>query len=137
MLDETTDCTVTEQLALHGRYIERNTGNLKCCYLKTIDVLKPEIVSVRENTQENVDTCISVSASTRVEEFISGAEIDPSKVRGIGTDGAATMIGCHNGVVTRLKQITPTAIGVHCSAHRLNLASSQAGDAVPYVKKNQ
>ena len=37
-----------------------------------------------------------------------------SKMRGIGTDGAATMIGKHNGVVTRLKAITPTAISVHC-----------------------
>ena len=57
------------------------------------------------------------------------------KMRGIGTDEAATMAGCHNGVVARLKRITPSAIGVHCAAHRLNLASSQAGDAIPYVKK--
>lgn len=34
-----------------------------------------------------------------------------------------------------LKTITPSAIGVHCTAHRLNLASSQAGDAVAYVKR--
>ena len=70
---------------------------------------------MRENTQDNVETCISVSASTitkRDEEFITSVEIDPSKVRGIGTDGAATMIGCQNGVVKHLKQITPTAIGV-------------------------
>ncbi len=28
MFDETTDCTVTEQLALHGRFIDKSTGNL-------------------------------------------------------------------------------------------------------------
>ena len=56
-------------------------------------------------------------------------------MRGIGTDGAATMAGCHNGVVARLERITPSAIGVHCAAHRLNLALSQAGNAVPYIKK--
>ena len=27
------------------------------------------------------------------------------------------------------------AVGVHCAAHRLSLAASQAGDGVPYVKK--
>ena len=58
-----------------------------------------------------------------------------TKLRGIGTDGAATMTGCRTGVVVRLKQITPSAISVHCAAHRLNLASSQAADKVQYVKK--
>ena len=57
-----------------------------------------------------------------------------SKLRGIGADSAATMVGCHIGVVTRLQDIHPSAIGVHCAAHRLNLASSQAGDSVQYVK---
>ena len=32
LFDETTDCTVTEQLAVHGCYIS-NTGELRCCYL--------------------------------------------------------------------------------------------------------
>lgn len=43
MLDEATDCTVIEQLAVHGRYIHRDTGELKSHYLKVIDILKPEI----------------------------------------------------------------------------------------------
>jgi len=57
-----------------------------------------------------------------------------AKMRGIGTDGAATMIGRHNGIVAHFKTITPSAIGVHCVAHHLDLASSQAGDSVSYVK---
>ena len=43
-----------------------------------------------------------------------------NKIRGIGTDGASTMMGCRNGVVAQLKRITPSAIGVYCAAHRLN-----------------
>ena len=138
MFDETTDCTVTEQLAIHGRYIDNVTGSLKSCYIKVVDVLKPEVDAISNDSQDDTNVCISVCASTvtkRVQEFIAEAELDTSKMRGIGTDGAATMIGCRNGVVTRLKQVTPTAIGVHCSAHRLNLASSQVGDEVPYMKK--
>ena len=30
MLDETTDCSIVEQLAIHGRYISPTTGELKC-----------------------------------------------------------------------------------------------------------
>ena len=72
--------------------------------------------------------------TSRVCAFVEQASLDMSKLRGIGTDGAATMLGCCTGVVTRLQAIQPSAIGVHCAAHRLNLASSQAGDSVQYVK---
>ena len=133
MFDETTDCSVTEQLAIHGRYIDKESGALKSCYLQ------PEIDALQDaSTHTEMDTRISVCASTvreRICEFISEAQLDTIKLRGIGTDGASTMIGCRNGVVARLKETAPSAIGVHCAAHRLNLASSQAGDAIPYVKK--
>jgi len=42
------------------------------------------------------------------------------------------MMGCHNGVV---KAVTPSAIGIHCAPHRFNLASVQAGDSMPYIKR--
>ena len=140
MLNETTDCTVAEQLVIHGRYIDRATGELKSHYLKVIDTLQPEVEALGTGSQSvsDVDTCISVCAQTitnRVCEYVASAELDMAKMRGIGTDGASTMMGCHSGVVARLKTITPSAIGVHCAAHRLNLASSQAGDSVSYVKR--
>ena len=84
-----------------------------------------------------MDTCISADAQTityRVCEFISETKIDIFKMRGIGTDGASTMIGCNNGMVTHLKRLAPSAIYICCAAHRLNLASSQAGDSIAYVK---
>lgn len=142
MLDETTDCTVTEQLALHGRCIDHATGELKSHYLKVIDTLQPEIEALctvsESQSASDVDTCISVCAQTitnRICEYVASAGLDMAKMRGIGTDGASTMMGRHSGVVARLKTITPSAISVHCAAHRLNLASSQAGDSVSYVKR--
>ena len=124
LFDETTDCSMTEQLAIHGRFICHKTGTLKTSYLKIIDVVQPEIDG---NSQGS--SCVSVCASTitsRIHEFVEEAQIDMTKLRGIGTDGDATMTGCRNGVVTRLKETTPSAVGVHCAAHRLNLASTQA-----------
>ena len=132
--------TVTEQLAIHGRYIHKLTGELKSHYLKVIDTLKPEIDALNSGVAGDLDTCISIGASTitkRVTEFTAQAGLDMAKMRGIGTDGAATMTGCRTGVVVRLKETTPSAIGVHCAAHRLNLASSHAADGIPYVKKFQ
>ena len=82
---------------------------------------------------------MSVSAgaetiTTRMCGYIEQASLDMGKLRGIGTDGAPTMVGSRSGVVTRLQAVQPSAIGVHCAAHRLNPASSQAGDSVPYIK---
>ena len=119
MMDETTDCCVIEQMAIHGRFIEKGSGNLRSHFLKVIDVLQPEI-----NPEDNAEATqnIGLNAETitkRVIEFITQAELDLKKLRGIGTDGAATMVGCRTGVVTRLKAIAPSAIGVHCASHRL------------------
>ena len=138
MLDESTDCTVTEQLVIHGRHIDHTTGELKSHYLKVVDTLQPEIEALGSGCSSDADTNISVCAQTitkRVCEYVAIAGLDMTKMRGIATDGASTMMGRHNGVVTRLKTITPSAIGVHCAAHQLNLASSQAADAVAYVKR--
>ena len=64
----------------------------------------------------DVDASISVYAQTitnRVCEYVASFELDMAKMRGIGTNGASTMImiSCRNGVVTQLKAITPSAIG--------------------------
>ena len=136
MFDESTDCTVTEQLVLHCRYIEKDTGELKSNFLKVIDALEP-CESV-EGESDRSSRTVSLNADTitaHILKYLDDIKHDMKKIRGIGTDGASTMLGCRNGVVAQLKRIRPSAIGVHCAAHRLNLASSQAGDAVPYVKK--
>jgi hypothetical protein len=95
MFDETTHCSVTEQLAIHGCYIESSTGELKSHYLKVIDTLQPEI---RASTSETSADTISLCAQTitnRVCEYVASAELDMEKMRGIG---ASTMMGCRNGV---------------------------------------
>ena len=86
MFDETTDCSVTEQLAIHGRYIDKEFGALKSCYLKVIDTLQPEIDGIRDtSTHAEIDICISVCASTITHgiicEFITEAELDTTKLR--------------------------------------------------------
>ena len=54
---------------------------------------------------------------------------------GFGSDGASVMTGRLTGVGTRLHQSNPYLVAIHCVAHRLALACSQAGEKVPYVQK--
>ena len=42
-----------------------------------------------------------------------------------------------SGVATRLKSLNPSMVSVHCIAHRLALACSQAADSVPYLLRYQ
>ena len=138
MFDESTDCTVTEQLVIHCRYIVKDTGELQSHFLKVIDILG-QSESDDADGEGDTQRLISLSAdaiTTRICNYLKDdIIINMNKIRGIGTDGASTMLGCRNGVVAQLKRITPSAIGVHCTAHRLNLASSQAGESIPYVNK--
>ena len=53
--------------------------------------------------------------TSRVCGYIEQVSLDMAKLCGIGTDGAATMVGSRTGVVTRLQAIQPSAIGVHCA----------------------
>jgi len=136
MFDETTDCSTTKQLAIHGRFIHADSGELMSHYLKIVDVMQPDDIETKSD--EATSSTISVNAETiarRVCQFMDDSKLDKEKLRGIGTDGASTMMGCHNGVVAHLKALIPSAIGVHCAAHRLNLASVQAGDSIPYIKR--
>ena len=45
------------------------------------------------------------------------------------------MTGRKSGLFALLKERNPYLTGHHCSAHRLNLVSSQAAEKVPYLKK--
>lgn len=57
---------------------------------------------------------------------------DYSRIVGLGTDRAAVMTGRHNGLGVKLKQLSNILIQVHCVAHRLNLAASQASKDIDY-----
>ena len=62
MFDDTTDCSVIKQPAIHGHYIDKETG---ACYLKVMDILQPEIDALQDDsTPTEMDARISVCAST-------------------------------------------------------------------------
>ncbi|XP_056008565.1 zinc finger protein 862-like [Ostrea edulis] len=48
------------------------------------------------------------------------------KLVGFGCDGASNMLGRHNGLVSLLKRDYVEMLGVHCLAHRLELAHKDA-----------
>lgn len=61
--------------------------------------------------------------------------LNMAKVVGFGSDGASVIVGKHSSVSTRVKKESPHCINIHCIAHRLNLATSQASRNIPFMKE--
>ena len=61
-------------------------------------------------------------------------ELDLSRLRWQGYDGAANMSGVYSEVQARLQKIQPLAIYVHCMAHNLNLALNDCCNSVSEIR---
>ena len=123
ILDEATDISVTKQLGISIQYLDNNavvrTRNLKLLEIihGTADVITEAVISYLTSK--------------------APVTLDISKLSGGATDGASVMVGCEHGVVTIIKQVVPTFIATHCSAHRLSLATCDASNASTMIQRFQ
>jgi hypothetical protein len=71
-----------------------------------------------------------------IEELLKSvlSDIDISKCRGQGYDGASVMSGKLSGVHKRFQDCVPNAVYVHCNAHNLNLVLCDAAEESIRVK---
>ncbi|XP_033725145.1 zinc finger protein 862-like [Pecten maximus] len=120
MLDETCDISVGKKLVICVRYIKE--GKVVVAYIGN----------------KQITDCTANGIKTSLCEFLILKDLvqhdDFSKLIGLGTDGASVMIGCKNGLGVKLKAKNEELVQVHCVAHRLNLAASQAGKGIPYLE---
>ena len=119
MLDETCDISVQKKLAIYVKFIENGTTT----------------VAFLGNNQ--ITDCTAAGIESSLVDFLVSKGIcteNFEKVFGLGTDGAAVMTGRLNGLGAKLKRRNPELVQVHCVAHRLNLAASQAGKNIEYCQ---
>ena len=118
MIDESTDILVTKQLVLYGRYVAE-TGKPCSTFLKIRDLA--------DGTAGRIEEAIRA--------YLADRELPMGKLMGFGSDGASVMTGRVSGVAARLRQSNPYLVAIHCVAHRLALACSQAGERIAYIQK--
>ena len=120
MLDETCDINVEKKLVVYVRYI--HNGEACTAYIGN----------------KRVTDCTAQGLYTALCDFLESIGIikdqNYSPLIGLGTDGAAVMVGCKNGLGQKLKDKNKLLVQVHCVAHRLNLAASQAGKGIQYME---
>ena len=101
MTDETTDVSNDRHLAFCVKYVDVESGDVCVDYIKDVKVNDGKAETIFTKTK-------SVVEQINVEKFVA-----------FGSDGCNTMIGKKSGVATRLKEMKPEIVTVHCHNHRL------------------
>lgn len=83
----------------------------------------------------HIPVCDAASITEALESFIASKHLDYRKFVGQGYDGAAVFSGSKSGVHIRMCSHSAHAMYIHCSCRRLQLASIQAAETVPEIKK--
>lgn len=116
IMDEATDVSSHSQLAISFRYVNMRSGAIEETFWKFIDV----------SSGRDAESLFKVAVEI-LRPWLP-------KLIGLCFDGAAVMVGHHNGLRAKIQNVAPTALFVHCSAHRLNLVLSQSASSIKEVK---
>ena len=117
ILDETTDMTQREQMAICLRYVNDDLDVREVC------------IGLYEAESTTSEALFNI-----VKDALTRAQLPMNSLRGQCYDGAANMSGEFTGVQARVKAVEARAVFIHCTAHRLNLVVKEALDGVREVR---
>lgn len=109
LIDGSTDRTSDEHAIVYARYIDNG-------------IIKEDFLGVVDLDSACAASYFSALTDLLNKHFKKESYENKVYIAGLGTDGAASMIGCHNGLTEKMKEVCPQLITVHCVAHRLQLA---------------
>ena len=120
LVDEVTDCAVTEQLLIYIGYVDE-TGEPHFDFLEVKDCLATS------------DSANAETITRLIVEELKESGLQVEHACGFGSDGASVMTGAQNGVGARLQAVCPLLVRTHCINHRLALACGDANDQVKFI----
>nr|XP_047141519.1 zinc finger BED domain-containing protein 5-like [Hydra vulgaris] len=90
--------------------------------------VKRRLTDISSNIKENVINEIKESPYFSIQldestDFFNDNQLQWKYLFGITTEGAPAMMGCKSELQTRVKEIAPNVVGVHCFIHRQALAT--------------
>ncbi|XP_032364193.1 zinc finger protein 862 [Etheostoma spectabile] len=108
MSDGSLDSAVMEEEMVYVR--SASEGKAKVDFVGVKAVSKPDATNIAEAVCSIMESGVSTDWK--------------NKLVAITTDGASVMTGVNNGVVAKLRADRPSVLGIHCMAHKLELAFS-------------
>ncbi|XP_040566431.1 general transcription factor II-I repeat domain-containing protein 2A-like [Lepeophtheirus salmonis] len=118
-------------------------SDIECCSLaldESTDIRDTALLAVfirAVNKDFNVDKELldlnPLKGTTRGVDVFKGGQALLKKMRmedfkkyvSLCTDGAPSMIGCHNGLIAKVRDFNPDVIAVHCIIHQENLSAKR------------
>lgn len=122
LTDEVTDVSVLEMLITFVQLFDNKTGNIETSFLFIEDVLK-------NSTSANAETIFTVLTNQ-----LNMLGLEVKDCSSLVSDGAAVMTGQHSGVASRLKEVNPHLISLHCLCHKLARACTDTSAQIEYIK---
>ena len=122
MMDETTDVSHREQVAIYVRYVHDSDGSSE------IEKRLLALIDTAETTGEALATLLLYTLTEH--------NLHVNNVVGQAYDGGSKMQVASKGVQARIKALNPTAFFAHCFAHNLNrpLVNAACDATVPDVR---
>jgi len=117
MADESTDVSNRKHLVFSAKYIDVVTGELQTEFVKDVELPDGKAETIYDATKDVIQTKLSLD-----------------NLVAFGSDGCNTMIGSKSGVATRLKELKPNIINIHCHNHRLALAAKNSFEDIPLFR---
>lgn len=117
ILDETTDIANNSQLSKVVRYVTKQ-GEIKERFLGFFDV-----------SMQRTALALNDIVQLIIDDLDCG-----SKLVGQSYDGAAVMAGHLGGLQAKVREAYPSALFIHCMAHRLNLVLQQSLNNIKQCK---
>lgn len=119
LLDGSADSGSVEELILYVRFVRK--FKIKETFLSLTPLESGSAAGYMEALEKELE-------KLGISEWLSG-----SKLVGIGTDGAASLLGAQNGLIHNIRQKVRHIVAVHCIAHRLQLSVLSSVKHVDYV----
>ncbi|WAR10050.1 K1586-like protein [Mya arenaria] len=116
MTDETTDISNKKHLAFCVKYVDQVSGETCVDFIKDVRVFDGKAETIFNETK-------TVIEDLSVDKFVAFA-----------SDGCNTMIGKKTGVSTRLKEMKPEIVTIHCHNHRLALAAKDSFESIKVMR---
>ena len=108
--DGSTDTSVVEQELVYVRTCKAGVTSVD--FLGIVPTPKADAPGIVGSITHAVDKGLNLSMRDFSQKLVA-----------FGADGASVMMGKHNGVIARIRrEMAPSLVGVHCCAHRLELA---------------
>lgn len=124
LIDESTDISVTKTVAVVVRYFDSKPGQIISRFWDLIQLFEANTTEHSANAEKLFKVVI---------ESFQKYSIPLENIIGFGSDGANTMMGCHNSVSSRFRQLCPGITILKCICHSLHLCANDATKELPYT----